>query len=704
MVLGAAFLNLAGPTNPLGAQGLVRDTLPADTIIPVRLPPLEVRILLSPLQLRESPHAVSILRRVEEPGREPGVFLAGTLRALPGLQIQNRFNFAVGERVAVRGLGGRAQFGVRGLQVLVDDVPATLPDGQSTLDHLDLPGLGQVELLRGPASALYGNGAGAVLRFQTRDPSHRPVEEEATVTAGSHGLVQATSVTSGRWGRTGYLLSLGSVNYDGYRDHPRSPGEVFGSAERRTLNTQIQREVAGGRARATVNVVTLDAQNPGSISRSLLDARSRGAADFNVLQKTGKDLTQTQVGLSWAGEVRDRQATLSGFGLSRDVWNRIPPSIVDLDRKAAGFRGLLQDDVATGALDLRWTAGLEVASQWDHRKNLQNQEGTAGAATLDQREEVWGTGVFAQAHLRFSSRMNLMLGVRYDRTRFRAEDRFIEPGNPDDSGTRIMDAVSPSAAISVQLPGGLIARGSLSSFFQTPTTTELSNQPSGAGGFNPSLNPQRGVTMEAGVLAFWKGRIQAEATHFYTRLEDELVPFEVPDAPGRVYFRNAGRSRYEGWELSGRAVLDGGFRLRVAYTFLDARFRDFQLGVTDLSGMRVPGTARRSFQGLLAWEGTPFPRGPRASAEVVLRHQGSIFVDDANTDRAPPHTILDLRVGLREIGMGSLRLAPFAGITNLFDRYYVTAVSVNAFGGRFFDPGPPRAFLLGLTATFGMTP
>jgi iron complex outermembrane receptor protein len=683
---------------------LVRDTLPTDTVVPVRLPPLEVRILLSPLQLRESPHAVSVLRRVEEPTREPGVFLAGTLQALPGLQIQNRFNFAVGERVAVRGLGGRAQFGVRGLRILVDEVPATLPDGQSTLDHLDLPGLGLVELLRGPASALYGNGAGAVLRFQTRDPSPRPVEEEATLTWGSHGLFQATSVTSGRLGRTGYLLSLGSVDYNGYRDDPRSPGGVFGGAERRILNTQLQREAAGGRARATVNVVTLDAQNPGSISRSLLDAGSRAAADFNVLQGTGKELTQGQIGLSWKGGVRGWQASLSGFALSRDVWNRIPPSIVDLERKAGGLRGLLHGEEHPGALGLRWTAGLEVASQWDDRRNYQNQEGTAGAPTLDQREEVWGTGAFAQGHLSFSSRMNLMLGIRYDRTRFRVEDRFDEPGNPDDSGIRVMDAVSPSVAISVQLPGGLIARSSLSSFFQTPTTTELSNQPSGAGGFNPALDPQRGVTVEGGVLALRGDWLRAEATHFFTRLEDELVPFEVPDAPGRVYFRNAGRSRYRGWEVSGRAVLAEGFRLRVAYTFLDARFRHFILDQTDLSGMKVPGTARHSVQGLFAWEGKLFAGGLPASAELILRHRGSIFVDDANTDRAPPHTLLDLRVGLPEARLGSIGFAPFAGITNLFDRYHVTSVSVNAFGGRFFDPGPPRALLLGLTATFGMSP
>jgi len=245
--------------------------LPPDTIVPIPLPGLEVKVLLSPLQARYAPHAVSILREADLAGPGAGMFMSGALQALPGLQIQNRFNLAVGEKVTIRGLGARAQFGVRGIHVSVDDIPATLPDGQSTLDHLDLKSLGQVELVRGPASSLYGNGAGGVLRFETRAPSDVPLEESATLTAGSRGLLQLSSITSGTLGRTGYIASLGSGEYGSYRDNPLDSEGVFGAAHRKTFNGQIRRELGNGDVSLTMNVMDLDSENPGSVSRTLLE-------------------------------------------------------------------------------------------------------------------------------------------------------------------------------------------------------------------------------------------------------------------------------------------------------------------------------------------------------------------------------------------------------------------------------------------------
>lgn len=676
--------------------------LPPDTIVPIPLPSLEVKILLSPLQARNAPHAVSILREADLPGAAAGIFMAGALQALPGLQIQNRFNLAVGEKVTIRGQGARAQFGVRGIRVLVDDIPATLPDGQSTLDHLDLRSLGQVELARGPASALYGNGAGGVLRFETRAPPDVPLSEAATLTAGSRGYLQVSSITSGKLERTGYLVSVGSGEYGSYRDNPLEPEGVFGSAHRRIFNGQIRRELESGGVTLTMNVVDLDSENPGSVSRSLLETKSREARDFNVTQQTGEDVTQGQLGISWSGSLRNWDARLAGFGLFRDVRARIPPAVIDLERKAGGIRGHIGGNAGDEDFRLRWTAGAEVGFQDDGRRNFQNQEGTAGSLTLDQREEVSGSGIFLQGLLTASQGANLLAGIRYDRTAFRVEDGFKGVENPDDSGHRVLDAVSPSLGLSIPLTQGLVASASISTFFQTPTTSEMANQPSGAGGFNPTLDPQTGTTLEAGFRVFRNGRLQAEATLFHTRIRSELVPYEVPGAPGRVYFQNAGRSLYQGLELSGTFQLARGFRLRSAYTFLDATYREFAPDQEDLSGNRIPGVSRHAADGILSWGGTPFGDRRPVSVEIRLRRQGSVFVDDRNTDEAPAYSLVDLHGGFGGIGVGATDWEPFFGITNLLDRYYVTSVSVNAFGGRFFDPGPPRGFYVGMTATFGL--
>ncbi|HSJ26527.1 MAG TPA: TonB-dependent receptor plug domain-containing protein, partial [Longimicrobiales bacterium] len=168
---------------PLAGQEPARE----DTLVVHR--PLLVRVP-GPAFALGAPRPIATLTEEQLSGGRAGVFLEEAVNALPGVQIQNRYNFAVGERLAVRGYGGRAQFGVRGVRVMVDGVPATVADGQTTLDHLDVATLGRVEALRGPAASLYGNAAGGVLHFETRAPAEVPFRPELFTLSGSDGLLQ----------------------------------------------------------------------------------------------------------------------------------------------------------------------------------------------------------------------------------------------------------------------------------------------------------------------------------------------------------------------------------------------------------------------------------------------------------------------------------------------------------------------------------
>jgi outer membrane receptor protein involved in Fe transport len=201
-------------------EEIVPDPIPHDTIRPIQLSDLLVEILRAPMSLEAVPFAVSVLEQeVGRTGRSDSS-IEEALQGLPGVQIHNRFNDAVGERVSIRGYGARSEFGVRGVQILVDGIPATLPDGQSTLDHLDLGSLGRVEALRGPGSALYGNAAGGVLHFETRQPSDSPFRQEVRAIEGDHGYRRTQSTTSGRVGEVGYLLNLARYEFGGYRANP----------------------------------------------------------------------------------------------------------------------------------------------------------------------------------------------------------------------------------------------------------------------------------------------------------------------------------------------------------------------------------------------------------------------------------------------------------------------------------------------------
>jgi iron complex outermembrane receptor protein len=282
-------------------------------------------------------------------------------------------------------------------------------------------------------------------------------------------------------------------------------------------------------------------------------------------------------------------------------------------------------------------------------------------------------------------------GVRYDRFHFEAEDRFVVD-DPDDSGDRTMDAVSPSVGLTVRPVPRLELFGNVSASFETPSTTELANRPDGAGGFNPELEPQRGATIEGGVRSQLPATTALELTAHHTSLRDELVPFEVPDVEGRTFFRNAGRSRHRGFEVALSSAPFSAFSARIAYSYLDARFRSYRRDTSVFDGNRIPGMSTHTLDIVT--------RGDLARWFTEMRgyYRAGVPVDDANTAEAPPYFLLDWRAGSHGVRVRGVELAPLAGVNNVLDRRYVAAVAVNAFGARFFEPGPGRSLYVGVRA------
>ena len=670
-----------------------RDTVSASDSV-MQLDPILVRVLRAPAG-HGSPYSVAIAAGLELTRAHAGANLEESVRALPGVQIQNRFNMAVGERLSVRGHGARAQFGVRGVRVLVDGIPATMPDGQSTLDHLDLGGLTRVETLRGPAASLYGNAAGGVMHLRTLDTTS-PLGPATRVraSAGSHGLLSLRGEVAGGGTGSAYRAAYSHLEYSGFRSDPvANDGSVYGGGRRSVLNFAWHAPLAGGTLRMVANGVDLSALNPGSLSESLLDEGDRQAYRFNVVSKTGKDLLQAHGGLGWSGWVASFVADVATWGVWRDVDNPIPGRIIDLERGAGGVRSLTTREIDTGLGVLTIGAGLEYQIQLDNRENFGNDGGVKTELRLDQRERVQGTATYGQLRLDGAGgSFSTLLGLRYDRIAFKADDHFLADGW-DDSGSRVMSAVSPSFGL-VARTGKLELFGSIARSFETPTTSELANRVDGAGGINPELDPQRGLTTEGGARA-QTGRASLEAVLFRSTLSDQLVPFEVPSEPGRTYYRNAGNSTHSGLELSMRALLSDALTLRFAYTRVNARFDDYTPDGSDYSGNRVPGLAPNRLDAVLSASRSAF------FGELRGLYQGELPVDDAAQFTSPAFLVADLRMGLVDLGGGRSKFSPFVSITNLLDRRYNSSVVVNAFGGRYFEPGPGRAFSFGMEISLG---
>jgi iron complex outermembrane receptor protein len=659
-----------------------------DSVVP--LEPLVVRVLRSSVGAG-SPFPVSVVAGDELRRGTPGAFLEEAIRALPGVQVQNRYNLASGERLAIRGFGGRAQFGIRGIRVIVDGIPATLPDGQTALDHLDLASLGRVELLRGPGAALYGNAAGGVLHFESRPPAQVRAAGELRSSGGSDGLLTIDGSVSGTSGSLGYRGSFSRFAFDGFRRDPvADDGSAYGRATRTIISASTETTLASGSLRVVANGLDMAGENPGSLSEALQAEGDKQAYRFGVLQRTREDIRQGQVGLTWKGGVGGVATELATWGIRRDFEGRIPSDVVAFDRNVGGARATVRSEVRGITL----SGGVEVEIQHDDRQNWDNESGDKGPLSLDQLETVRATGLFLQGRLELSPQVSTLAGLRYDRFSFEADDRFLLDFT-DDSGTRTMHAVSPSLGVVVEAAPRLELFASMATSFETPTTTELGNRPSGAGGLNPELSPTHGVTVEGGVRGRLGENWSAEVTLFHTSLNDELVAFEVPTSPGRTFYRNAGESRHLGWEVTAEGRPAEAIWLRVAYTRVDARYERYVVEDQDYSDHRIPGLAPHRVDGRLRWSaGAPW-------IEIRGLYQDRIPVDDANGSYSPAYFLGDVRAGMDRVQFGGLRISPFAAVANALDRSHNTAVVVNAFGGRFFEPGPGRTLQVGIGISTG---
>ncbi len=657
-----ALLFAAG--SPAHAQATSPDTLPT----------VKVTVLRTPFDATSAPLNVTSVGPRDIATARPGFSIDEALGQVSGVQVDNRLNFAIGERISIRGVGARSAFGTRGVRVIVDGIPATLADGQSALSNIDMGSLGVAEVIRGPASALYGNSSAGVISLRTLPPPPVAFGPTARFMAGSDGLVRAQVGAGGIVGRGTYVVNAGRLDYGGYR--------AYSSARNAHANGVATWDWDRASVKLVANGVQYNAENPGSLSDSLVQLDRRQAYSNNVLHQTGERGRQNQLGLSARARIGTGELELAGYGLSRAISNPIPASIIGIHRAAGGARATYA--ITAGDDDRHVTAliGGETALQRDDRRNRVNANGDAGALTLDQRERVTSTSPFMQISAA-AERMTFLGGVRYDQFRYAARDHLITPTNPDDSGIRNLSATSPTLGLSYALLSAASIYGNISTAFQTPTTTELANRPSGAGGFNPDLQPERTHSHEIGVRGKTESLSYSIAL-YDMRIDNELIPFQVASSPDRQFYRNAGTARHRGIDADFTAEVAPGLRVSSSYSFTDARYVTYVVAsgsrITSYATNRVPGVAPE-IASLALQLGNPANR----FVSVEERYRSNIPVNDANTASSPASVVTNMR---GTIGFGHVSL--FAGIDNVFGEVYNTSVSINGFGGRYFDPAAGR--------------
>src|SRR6266513_1224582 len=468
----------------------------SDTTKPYTLAPTTVSVTRAEMPLTQVPLAIHSIDRAQISRAKPTWGLDEALANVPGVYVANRYNFSQDQRISIRGFGARSAFAVRGIKILVDGIPQTLPDGQGQLTNLELGEVDRIEVLRGSSSALFGNASGGVISIWTNPQAVAPVSEDARFVAGHFDRAGRTwskwqSTTDLRVGAGSASVTVSRLDYEGERDHS--------AADTRVLNARLRLPLASGWSLAAVADVGDNprADNPGSLTRTELDANRDTVPLLNRARNAGKAVTQVQTGATLRRVfAQGGEAAFTLFGVTRDLKNPITTTYIDLDRIDYGARASVSFP--------RIAAGFDFQRQRDDRKNF-NYFNTPGDSakpdtvrSLDQLEHVTEIGPFVQSSLELSPRTTITAGVRYDWVKFAVNDRLITATNPDNSGDRLMRAFSGSLGIAVNPSSALTVYGNVGSSFETPTTTELVNSPSSTGGFNPDVGPQRALSSEIG--------------------------------------------------------------------------------------------------------------------------------------------------------------------------------------------------------------
>jgi iron complex outermembrane receptor protein len=690
---------------------------------PLQLAP----IVVTPTRVEQSsfdlPTAVNVIdaETIQE-GRQ-AVNISETLVRVPGTVVQNRETFAQEQQIIVRGFGARAGFGVRGIKLLADGIPASTPDGQGGTGLFDLGSAKSIEVLRGPFSALYGNHSGGVVQVFTEDGPERP-----TVTpyffAGSYETLRLGTKFGGQAGDLNYIANVSRFETGGYRDHSSAQKDQFNSKFKVQLNERSSLTFV-------LNYLNQpDNEDPLGLTAAQVAVNPRQAIPEATQFNTGRSLTNLQTGAVYETAVTDKdtirllayvgQRTNDGFLPIGTNTVTTSGGVTNLDRDfyGAGARWTRKGDLVSRPITL--TVGADYDYAVDARKGYVNDNGVATFLKRDEDNIAYSTGAYIQTEWQFAESWSASAGLRYTEVKFESRDHYVCGGptnplglptcpgistgagvNPDDSGTVDHHAVTPVGGLVFKATPTLNLYANAGKSFETPTLIEMAYRPDGSPGLNFSLEPSTSLHYEIGAKMFAGTGTLVEAAVFQIDSENEIVV--ASNVGGRQAFKNAGDTQRRGVELSVNSFLGHGFTGYLSATYLDAKFKDSFtscagtpcVAFTVPAGNRIPAVPRYNVYADLGWRKTEWG----FSTGMEVRFQGDVPVNDRNSEFADQYMVAAVRAGFEQRS-GDWRFTEFGRVDNVFNKQYIGAVYVNDGNGRFYAPAAERNYTLGMSASY----
>ncbi|MBJ8418895.1 TonB-dependent receptor [Acinetobacter courvalinii] len=667
------------------------------------LPTLRVEATRTDTTYMQTPASIF---RVDMPKNDQSaqVNLTEVVKGIPSVQLRNRENYAQDLQLSMRGFGARSTFGVRGIRLYTDGIPATMPDGQGQTSNIDLSSLSHLEVLTGPFSSLYGNSSGGAILATTREGQGKD-SIEMSYAGGSHNKNRVGLVLQGgakNQNEPSYIVSSSYFDTDGFRDHSGA-NKVLSNAK---LTWDLD---DGSKVNWVTNYVKIDADDPGGLTRADWEKNPKQVAKNVLDYNARKTIDQTQTGLTWSKPINDQNELYAMTYIGqRQVtqYQSIPDTVQKNPNTPYQAGGVIDFKRDYYGADIRWTgkdllpntqfsAGVAIDAMNEDRQGYQNfndagDKGVKGALRRDERNTLWNVDPYLQASWSFLPSMRLDTGLRYSNVHYKSKDHYIVGLNGDNSGKTTYEEVLPSVALSWQIIPEVLAYASYAKGFETPTFTEMA-YPAQGGASTLDLKPSKSDNYELGLKS---SNTQGDfnLATFYIETKDDIVAAE--SMGGRATFRNADKTLRKGVEFAWNKKLWKDLAVNASYAYLDATFDSRVPAAGKVAeipeGNAIPGIAKnQAFIGV-AWQ-------PEQGfyAGLDTQFMDKVYVNDTNTDAAASYTVASIYTGYawKRADWG---INGFARVDNLFDKNYAGSVIVNEGSSRFFEPADGRNWSAGI--------
>ncbi len=647
---------------------------------------------------------------IEDAG--PQVNMSESLNRIPGVVALNRQNYAQDLQISIRGFGARTQFGVRGVRIIADGIPATIPDGQGQSATVSLTSTDRIEVLRGPLAQLYGNAAGGVIQTFTREAPDRP-ELLIQGHTGSYGTNRTDWQYADKVGKFGLVADYSTFKTDGFRQNSQAERNQFNGKLTYQHNDQTKLDFIA-------NIFDMPyANDPAGLNQATALTNPETSTRT---QNQRKIIKQNQIGTVLTHAI-DGVSKVSGriYGGNRENthFNNVQGSSpnnswVGLERDYFGLGLNYSSKSIIMGKDTLWVAGFDF-----DKSTEVNQAGSAttnnadktGTLTRNEDRLAQNTDFYAQANMLLNEKWSILGGARSTKVKLASAGLGGYTNAPIGSlGEVTFNAVNPVLGITYHATERMNIYANYGRGLETPTLAEMSYDLNLSNTFNTSLSASRSNHYETGMKWLPNNRSRVDFALYYVTTSNEII---TAKSDGVTAFTNSpGGTTRKGLELTYQNQFISSMKFNLTGTLIDAEFNDAftynttTRGVTTTnrvsSGNKIPGIPNGMAYSSIQWSGTDFQRnkyrqvmGTLATFELTAAGANHSSDTNAQNLKAGGYSLYNLRLAHR-VDINSMTLTAYGQLNNLSDKKYIGSMIVG--NAAPFEPAPGRNWMVGLNA------